>query len=187
MKTIILLLVLIVSALIGSVTHYMEPSVPTPISIQAPTEKGIKEEIRFEQKQKQYRKASQTAARIYRSLGCRATYADATGRIAVDFGLSPRLLAGLVFVESTCNPNAVSGRDSVGLTQINPKVWHYSRKQLKDPETNLRIGAQILKNYVNQFGLVEGLHHYNGLGNPSSSYAEKVLAAAGFSIPQEAT
>ena len=179
MKTAVLLLILTISALTGSVAHYMEPAVPTPISVQAPTERSIKEEVKIERKQRQYRQASQTAARVYRRLGCRATYADATGRIAVDFGLSPRLLAGLVFVESTCNPSAVSGRDSVGLVQINPKVWHYSRKQLKDPETNLRIGASILSMYIHRFGLVKGLHAYNGFGNHTEEYSTKVLTAAG--------
>src|SRR5271157_6339545 len=179
MKTAVLLLILILSALTGSVAHYMEPAVPTPISVQAPTERSIKEEVKIERKQRQYRQASQTAARVYRRLGCRATYADATGRIAVDFGLSPRLLAGLVFVESSCNPNATDHRGSIGLMQVNTKTWKYTKNQLKDPESNLRIGSSILSTYIHRYGLVKGLHAYNGFGIHTEVYSTKVLVAAG--------
>lgn len=179
MKTIILILMLTVSALVGSMARYMEPALPTPISVQAPTERLIKEEVKIERKQRQYEQAGQIAARVYRRLGCRTVYADATGRIATDLGLSPRLLAGLVFVESSCNPNATDHRGSIGLTQVNTKTWKYTKNQLKDPETNLRIGASILSTYIHRYGLVEGLHAYNGFGNHTEEYSTKVLTAAG--------
>jgi soluble lytic murein transglycosylase-like protein len=155
------------------------PDAPKPISIQAPTEQTIKEGVKHEQRVKAYRHAGRIAAQVYRHNGCKATYSDITGQVAVDYGLSPRLLAALVFVESSCNPNAVSGRDSVGLTQINPKYHHYKRAELKNPQRSLEIGASILSAYVHRYGLVKGLHAYNGFGNPTNSYANKVLAAAG--------
>jgi hypothetical protein len=61
--------------------------------------------------------------------------------------------------------------------QINPKVWgHY--EELRDPVQNMRLGAKILKRYTNRYGVVEGLHRYNGLGNKTNSYAERVLEVA---------
>ena len=178
MKTILALL-MSMSALLGMGGRYALPEAPQGITVKILTENGIKEEVKFERKQREYKQAAAIAGRVYRQLGCRQTYAAATGKAAVEFGVSPRILAAVVFVESSCNPAAVSGRDSVGLTQVNPRVWHYNRKDLKDPERNLRIGASILASYMRRFGLVEGLHHYNGLGNPSTEYATKVLTAAG--------
>jgi len=164
------------SMLIGFILN--EPP-PRPISIRMPTEQSIQEGIKLEQKYNDYNRAIRIARQTYRRNGCNGDFADATGRISIDLGVSPRVLSALVFVESSCNPNAISGRKSVGLTQVNPLVWGYSRAELRDPERNLRIGATILSAYVRKFGLVEGLHHYNGLGNVSNSYAEKVLTAAG--------
>lgn len=154
------------------------PDAPETISVNLPTEASIKEEVKLERRIKEYQKARRIAAQVYTRNGCRATYAEATGRIAVDYGLSPRVLAALVFVESSCNPNAMSD-SSVGLTQVNAKVWHYGRKQLRDPETNLRIGASILASNVRRFGLVKGLHAYNGFGDETDFYSTKVLTSAG--------
>jgi soluble lytic murein transglycosylase-like protein len=146
------------------------------------TEKSIKEEAKYEKTQKQIRRNVKIAERVYRRLGCRTTYAEATGKIAFEYGISARLLAAVVFTESSCNPKAVSGRDSVGLLQINPKVWHYTRSELKNPERNLEIGARILSAYIHMYGLVQGLHAYNGFGTHNNSYAAKVYTAAGFAI-----
>src|SRR5690242_7233211 len=98
------------------------PDAPEPILVSAPTEASIKEEVKIERRAKEYQKARRIAEQVYRRNGCRATYAEGTGRAAVDFGLSPRVLAALVFVESSCRPAAVSGRNSIGLLQVNPAV-----------------------------------------------------------------
>jgi soluble lytic murein transglycosylase-like protein len=156
---------------------------PSAIRIQMPSEANIKEQVRQELRAKQYKRAARIAAAVYKSNGCKATYADLTGRFAVEFGINPRILAALVFVESTCRATAVSGRDSVGLTQVNPRVWKYSRKALLDPETNMKIGASILAGYTHKYGLVEGLHHYNGLGDQTNGYAMRVFQAAGMETP----
>lgn len=181
MKTTILAItaLMILSALAGSTVRYSGPEAPKLISVQTPTEKSIKEDVKHEQRIKAYRRASRIAAQVYRNNGCKTTFADITGQTAVDYGLSPRVLAALVFVESSCNPNAVSGRDSIGLAQINPKIWKYKRADLKNPQHNLEIGAGILASYIHRYGLVEGLHAYNGFGNLTSEYSTKVLIAAG--------
>lgn len=158
---------------------------PTAVSVSAPTEKGIKDGYKQDVKQKRIERAIQrsiaTARAVYRYNGCRDIYSDITGRTAYEYGLSPRLLAAVVFVESGCRANAVSGRNSVGLMQINPRVWGH-RDALYNPMQNLRLGASILSTYIKSYGLVEGLHRYNGLGNRTNSYAEKVLAVAQIEI-----
>jgi soluble lytic murein transglycosylase-like protein len=155
----------------------LRPEAPKAIPIVGLSESSIKEQVKNEQRAKRYTKAARQAESVYRANGCSVKYAAITGIVATDYGLSPRLLAALVFVESTCNPNAVSGRDSVGLTQVNPRVW--GRKNLKDPEHNLRIGASILAEYIRLFGLVEGLHHYNGYSDVHGhEYVNRILEVA---------
>ena len=158
---------------------YAQPPIPEPISVRAITEKDVKEEAQREHRAKAYKNASRKAALVLRRNGCKAEFASLIGSTAVDYGLSPSILASVVYVESSCRATAVSGRDSVGLMQINPKVWKYSRRTLMDPERNLRIGAGILSKYIHRFGLVEGLHAYNGFGNHTEEYSTKVLTAAG--------
>jgi soluble lytic murein transglycosylase-like protein len=157
------------------------PAPPEPILVSQPTEASIKEEVKIERYQKRLQRATKVVARVYRKVGCSQAYTDATARAAVENDLSPSLLAGLVFVESSCNPRAKDGRGSFGLTQVNSKVWGNQRVfPLYDPEFNLRVGASILASYVRRFGLVEGLHHYNGYSDVHEHiYVKKVLTAAG--------
>jgi hypothetical protein len=155
------------------------PGTPEPISVNLPTEASIKEEVRIEQQQRAIKRAVASARMVYRKNGCRDTYSDITGRTAYEYGLSARLLAALVFVESGCRANAISGKNSVGLLQVNPRVWGHSNA-LRDPNRNLQIGASILSGYVHKYGLVEGLHHFNGYSDVHEHiYVNKVLTAAG--------
>jgi soluble lytic murein transglycosylase-like protein len=184
MKTTIGVLML-AATLAGSAVHYKGPDAPSPISVQRVTEKSIKEEVRREQNQKQIWRNVKIAERVYRRLGCRTTYAEATGRIAFGNNISARLLAAVVFVESSCNPNAVSSQGSIGLTQTNYRVWkEHTRKEYLNPELSLETGAKILAVYIHRYGLIKGLHAYNGFGNPSNEYATKVLAAAGIEVKE---
>jgi len=165
---------------------FQQPPAPRPINIVPVTEAQIKQGIKNEQaaklQAKRINRAVAAARAVYRANGCRDTYSEITGRTAYEYGLSPRLLAAVVFIESTCRPNAVSGRNSVGLMQVNPRVWGHA-KDLKDPARNLRIGASILASYIRQFGLVEGLHHYNGYSDVHEhTYVNKVLTTAQISV-----
>ena len=70
-----------------------------------------------------------------------------------------------------------------GLMQIIPK-WHPDKVDVKsdraalfDPETNIRVGAQVLKEYIRTTGSVErALQQYNGSSDPATPYANKVMA-----------
>ena len=66
--------------------------------------------------------------------------------------LEPELLTALIFVESSFHPEATSSAGACGLTQVVPR-WtgfketkgvKYTCKQLKDPVTSIKVGAQIL-------------------------------------------
>ena len=128
-----------------------------------------------------------------------ATVANARplAHAAVDFPVlraekqNARLYAALCFYESGCRASARSYANSVGILQINPKIWRkYSVKQLLDPTINAAYGASILASYVRSYGLFQGLHRYNGLGSASNptddSYAVKVYQLAGFKVPEGA-
>ncbi len=172
----------VVVAAAGLVVRMQQPDAPRPISIKPLTEKFIKDQVyreKKEQAEKEKLERATTAARmVFRHNHCTDDYASIIGEAAVAYGLSARVLAAVVVAESSGNPEAVSDSD-VGLMQINTRWHHYSRAELKNPKRNVEIGSKILAKYVRQFGLVEGLHHYNGMGCSDNTYAESVLARAG--------
>lgn len=145
-----------------------------------PTEASIRSDMQRERLQQQYDLAENQADRVFRRVGCSTEFSEAVAHAAVNNRVPVRVLAGLVYVESTCRASVVSYRDAVGLTQINPKIWHYKKADLLNPYLNAELGARILSAYIRRHGLKEGLHRYNGLGNSSDEYSEKVLRVAGY-------
>lgn len=133
---------------------------------------------RQERRQAEYVAAAHAARQVLVANGCSSKYAAITGRAAVDSRLPARMVAALVYVESSCRADVVSKKGAVGLVQVNPQVWRYSRRALQDPYTNLQVGTRILAGYIRAHGLREGLHRYNGLGDTSEDYSERVLQAA---------
>lgn len=166
-----------VALLVLQVAHMPGPAPATFVG-KPLTPESISQSIAAEHQAQAYAAAEQVARRVYAANGCGDQWAGATARAAVDTGLPVQAVAGLVFVESSCNPDAVSPAGAVGLTQVNPRVWKYSDVELRNPEMNLKIGTQILASYVHRSGLREGLHRYNGLGDPSDDYSGRVLVAA---------
>jgi len=101
------------------------------------------------------------------------------------YDLNPRLIASVMIVESRGNQFAISGKDAIGIMQIHLPTWGQTADReginLLRIEDNIDFGARILKNYVRQFGLWEGVKRYNGFfaDNPTSEqsaqeYVEKV-------------
>jgi soluble lytic murein transglycosylase-like protein len=140
-----------------------------------------------EQNAKRVQKAVLDARKLFHKVGCRRDYSELVGKYAVLEGLNARVAAALIYVESSCNPMADDHRGSHGLTQVNTHAHPYNKRQMQDPEQNIRAGFHILAGMIRKHGLVEGLHRYNGLGNPTNSYATKVLKAAGmeYAIQQQ--
>ena len=86
--------------------------------------------------------------------------------------IEPSLLLSVIMVESAFRPRVVSSAGACGLTQVVPK-WtggpetkykKYTCAQLKDPETAIRVGAQILSYNIRIYGkgnMDKGLCFYN--------------------------
>ena len=86
--------------------------------------------------------------------------------------LDPALLAALIYVESSFYRTATSAAGACGLTQVIPK-WtggpetkgiKYTCKQLKNPTTSIRVGAQILSYNIRVYAngnINKGLCYYN--------------------------
>ena len=112
------------------------------------------------------------------------TMVDAAWRAAGHAGLDPLLVLAVISIESRFNPLAESPYGAKGLMQIIPR---YHRDKLAqqggdgavlDPEANIAVGTQILKEYVRRTGTIEaGLQFYVGAFNDGSAgYAQKVMA-----------
>jgi hypothetical protein len=161
------------------VVGVLRPEAPKAIPIVGPSEAEIKEQVKSEFKTKSYKAATRASERVLQGNGCSKRFSAIIGRAAVDFGLSPRLLAALVVIESGGNPKADDGLGSIGLTQVNTKTWKRSKNELLDPDTNVRVGASVLAKYIREFGVEEGLHHYNGYSEVHTHvYVQKVLEVA---------
>ncbi len=102
-------------------------------------------------------------------------------READRIGLDPLLLVAVISVESNFNPIAESPAGAVGLMQVIPRFhtdkYAPDQESVLAPDTNIRIGALVLKEYIRRAGgLVEGLQLYNGAAeDETTAYANKVL------------
>ena len=88
--------------------------------------------------------------------------------------LEPRLIASIMIVESRANPFAISHKDSIGIMQVHVPTWGQTAEReginLFNIEDNVDFGARILKNYVRQSGVWDGVKRYRGWlpDNPES-------------------
>lgn len=104
-------------------------------------------------------------------------------RYAIKYGVSPRVLAGMIMQESSCDRHAVSSAGAVGLTQIIYRYWKReissvakTRAELFDPEKSIEAGALVLSILLNRYGNYrDALDHYSG---GATSYFKKVLRRA---------
>ena len=105
-------------------------------------------------------------------------------RTAAQVGLDPLLVLAVISVESRFNPIAESGMGARGLMQIIPKYHldklavHGGEDAVLDPESNIAVGSQILREYVRRTGSLEaGLQYYNGAAwDEEARYTQRVLA-----------
>ncbi len=105
-------------------------------------------------------------------------------RAGAEHSVDPLLILAVVAVESRYNPVAESVMGAKGLMQVIPKFHleklldHGGEQALLDPDVNIQVGAQILREYFRRFGEIEtALQMYAGaFDEPTSQYANKVLA-----------
>ena len=123
---------------------------------------------------RRYRVADEAAAR----------FVAAAYRAGKEFSVDPLLILAVIAVESRFNPVAESVLGAKGLMQVMAKfhmekvALHGDQEVLLEPEANIRVGAQILREYLRRFGETEtALQMYAGaFDDASSRYAGKVLA-----------
>jgi transglycosylase-like protein with SLT domain len=97
--------------------------------------------------------------------------------------VDPVLILSVMAIESRYNPVAESVVGAKGLMQIIPKYHldklldHGGEEALLDPEVNIQVGAQILREYYRRLGDQEAaLQRYAGaFDEPTSRYAAKVF------------
>jgi soluble lytic murein transglycosylase-like protein len=98
-------------------------------------------------------------------------------------GLDPLLIIAVMAVESSFNPIAESVAGAKGLMQVIPR-YHGEKlrefggeKAVFDPETNILVGAQILKEYLARTGnMTQALQMYAGaLRDRNVVYTGRVL------------
>lgn len=113
-----------------------------------------------------------------------AAFVAAAYRAGAEHRVDPLLVLAVMAVESRYNPVAESVLGAKGLMQVLARyhqdklLEHGGEAALLDPEVNIRVGTQILREYLRRFGDTEtALQRYAGaFDEPSSQYARKVLA-----------
>jgi len=131
-----------------------------------------------------YRALSEYVAKRYRvSQEVAFDLVSLAHRVGTELQLDPLLIIAVISVESSFNPIAESVAGAKGLMQIIPK-YHADKLQefggvqaVFDPETNIQVGAQILKEYIRITGHVgSALQMYAGaLSDNDDQYTNKVL------------
>ncbi|MFA6313715.1 MAG: lytic transglycosylase domain-containing protein [Sterolibacterium sp.] len=123
---------------------------------------------------KRYRVSADALAPVFR-------VAQATGR---RMNLDPLLIIAVIAIESRFNPFAESVVGAQGLMQIVPR-WHQDkipeggdRLTIFDPEINVQVGAQVLRDSIRRMGgLIPGLQYFAGaVDDQEHGYANKILA-----------
>jgi len=113
-----------------------------------------------------------------------SAYVATAYRAGAEHRVDPLLILAVVAIESRYNPVAESVVGAKGLMQVIPKYHHDKLGEhggadaLLDPHVNIKVGAQILREYMGRFGEMQiALQMYAGASDePNAVYAGKVLA-----------
>lgn len=134
---------------------------------------------------REQRAVAEFIAKRYRVAGdAVAGFVAAAYRAGAQHSVDPLLILAVMAIESRYNPVAESDMGAKGLMQVIPKFHleklmdHGGEQALLDPEVNITVGAQILREYYRRFGDLEtSLQMYAGaFDEPTSQYSNKVLA-----------
>jgi soluble lytic murein transglycosylase-like protein len=135
--------------------------------------------------EREQRTVAEYIAKRYRIADAAAAHFVAVAYRAADqHRLDALLILAVMAIESRYNPVAESVMGAKGLMQVIAKYHpeklsdHGGEQALLEPEVNIAVGAQILREYYRRFGDLEtALQMYVGaLDDPNSQYATKVLA-----------
>jgi len=159
---------------------------PTPARDVALDTTQDQAELKVAGNSKQQQNVTSWLAKRYRVAGDAANMLVSTAyTTAHEIKLDPLLILAVMAIESGLNPFAESPMGAKGLMQVMAKVHHDKFEEVGgaeaalNPVANIRVGAQILKDYVKRTGSVEGgLKTYVGAADmeDDSGYGAKVLA-----------
>jgi soluble lytic murein transglycosylase-like protein len=136
-------------------------------------------------REREQRAVAEYIAKRYRVADDAITSFVATAyRAGDEHRVDPLLILAVMAIESRYNPVAESVMGARGLMQIIPRYHleklepHGGEAVLLNPEVNIQVGAQILREYQRRFADTEAaLQMYAGaLDEPTSRYANKVFA-----------
>ena len=157
---------------------------PAPVAVASPAEVAKNAKLLGNTRQQQ--NVTSWLAKRYRVAGDAANMLVSTAYVtAHEVKLDPLLILAVMAIESGLNPFAESPMGAKGLMQVMAKVHHDKFQEVGgtqaalNPVANIRVGAQILKDYVKRTGSVEGgLKTYVGAADfaSDSGYGAKVLA-----------
>ncbi|MEN3277652.1 MAG: hypothetical protein V7631_3442 [Massilia sp.] len=135
---------------------------------------------------KQQQHVTSWLAKRYRVAGDAANMLVSTAyTTAHELKLDPLLILAVMAIESGLNPFAESPMGAKGLMQVMDKVHQDKFEEVGgaqaalNPVANIRVGAQILKDYVKRTGSIEGgLKTYVGAADleDDDGYGAKVIA-----------
>ena len=154
----------------------VQPSATTPGPVQAVADNAAEREQLV---------VSEFIARRWRIAdSVAAHYVSLAYRAGDQHRVEPLLILAVMAIESRYNPVAESVMGAKGLMQVIPKYHqeklldHGGEPALLEPEVNIQVGAQILREYQRRFGDTEAaLQMYAGaFDEPTSAYATKVFA-----------
>lgn len=162
------------------------PAWSDPFSVPAVVAAGtIQAPVTLSGRDREQRAVTEFIAKRYRVSELAVTsFVSAAYRAGEQYSVDPLLILAVMAVESRYNPVAESVTGAQGLMQVIPKFHleklldHGGEYALLDPEVNIAVGAQILREYQRRFGDTEtALQMYAGaFDEPTSQYANKVLA-----------
>ena len=118
-------------------------------------------------------------------------YKDYIIKYSAEYHIDPHLLMAIINTESRYDKNATSHKGAIGLMQLTESTadWiaesmgnsNFSKDDLYDPETNIRMGAWYINNIRQEFGSMELiLAAYNaGRGNVKKWIGNATIAQDG--------
>jgi soluble lytic murein transglycosylase-like protein len=171
-----------VSAFAANATIQSAPPTQTPAMTMQPVALPAKASPAHTE---QLRVSSWIAKRYRVATDAAGMLVGATYSTAREMHLDPLLILAVIAIESRFNPFAESPVGAKGLMQVMANIHREKFRPLGgvqaalNPVANIKVGATILKEYVNRSGSLEGgLKMYVGAGNSEtdSGYGSKVIA-----------
>jgi len=161
-------------------------TVAAPVQVAAAAPEAVPAPVAKPDNHRQQQAVTSWLSKRYRVAGDAADMLVSTAYVtAKDVKLDPLLILAVMAIESGLNPFAESPVGAKGLMQVMANIHHAKFQAMGGPQTalnpvaNIRVGSQILKEYVSRGGSVEaGLKTYVGAGafETDSGYGSRVMA-----------